>query len=56
LVPASPRRRPSFQSLAREGSVPAARLKADLRACVDRGDDGLYARRVDPVARRASRP
>ncbi len=31
-------------------------LRHGLHACVDCGDDGLYARRADPVARRASRP
>ena len=34
----------------------AARIAAGLHACVDCGDDGLYARGADPVARRASCP
>ena len=55
LVPASPCRRPSGQPMASEGSFLASRIAHGLHACVDCGDNGLYARRADPVARRASR-
>ena len=42
--------------LASEGPFLAARIAAGFHPCVDRGDDGLYARRANPVARRTSRP